>query len=104
MENPLMVSKRLASTAFAEVASAVSPPFVAVLLAVPVSQAYAEADAESLINGLNAVFGAHKGLRAAHTHGQCVKGNFVADPEAATLTKAPHFNSKTPVGVIARFS
>ncbi len=88
-----MVSKRLVATAF-----------VAVLSAVPISQAYAEADAESLINALNAVFGAHKGLRAAHTHGQCVKGNFVADPEAATLTKAPHFNSKTPVGIIARFS
>lgn len=77
---------------------------VAALSIVPISRAYAEADGESLINALNAVFGAHKGLRAAHTHGQCVKGNFVPDPEAATLTKAPHFNSKTPVGVIGRFS
>jgi len=72
--------------------------------AYPVSRAYAEADAESIVNGLNAVFGKHDGVRAAHTHGQCVKGNFVASPDAAALTKAPHFNSKTPVGVIARFS
>jgi catalase len=78
--------------------------FAAVLSAGSISTAYAEADAESLVNALNAVFGAHKGLRAAHTHGQCVKGNFVASPDAAALTKAPHFNSKTPVGIIARFS
>ncbi len=78
---------------------------VAALSIVPLSRAHAEeADAESLVNGLNAVFGAHKGLRAAHPHGFCVKGNFVPSAEAATLTKAQHFNSKTPVGVIARFS
>ncbi len=77
---------------------------VAAFAVIPITRAYAEADAESLINALNSVFGAHKGLRAAHTHGQCVKGNFVASPDAAALTKAPHFNSKTPVGVIARFS
>lgn len=72
----------------------------------PMATAHAEADAdaESLINALNAVFGAHKGLRAAHTNGICVKGSFEASPEAASLTKAPHFNSKTPVGVIGRFS
>ncbi|MFT3732067.1 MAG: catalase family peroxidase [Hyphomicrobium sp.] len=70
----------------------------------PLARAHAEADAESLVNALNAVFGAHPGQRAAHTHGICVKGNFVASADAATLTKAPHFNSKTPVGVIGRFS
>jgi catalase len=78
---------------------------VAALSIVPISRAYAEeADAESLVNALNAVFGAHKGFRAAHAHGVCVKGNFVASTDAATLTKARHLNSKTPVGVIARFS
>ncbi len=54
--------------------------FVAAFAVIPISRAYAEADAESLVNALNSVFGAHKGLRAAHTHGQCVKGSFVADP------------------------
>lgn len=78
---------------------------VAALAIAPISRAHAEeADAESLVNALNAVFGAHKGQRAAHPHGVCVKGNFVASPDAASLTKAQHFNSKTPVGVIARFS
>lgn len=78
---------------------------VAALAAIPFSSSRAEeADAESLVNALNAVFGAHKGLRAAHPHGFCVKGNFVPSPEAATFSKAQHFNSKTPVGVIARFS
>jgi catalase len=77
---------------------------IAVLAVIPISRAHADADGESLVNALNAIFGAHKGLRAAHTHGQCVKGNFVASPDAAALTKAPHFNSKTPVGVIGRFS
>ena len=78
--------------------------FVAVLSIPPATPAHAEADAEGLINALNAVFGKHDGLRAAHTHGFCVKGSFVPTAEAANLTKAPHFNSKTPVGVIGRFS
>jgi catalase len=66
--------------------------------------AHAEADAEGLVNALNAVFGKHDGVRAAHTHGFCVKGNFTPSAEAASLSKAPHFNSKTPVNVIGRFS
>jgi catalase len=88
-----MVSNRLVAAAF-----------VAALSAIPISHAYAEADAESLVNALNAVFGKHEGVRAAHTNGICVKGNFVPTAEAASLTKAPHFNSKTPVGIIGRFS
>jgi catalase len=77
---------------------------VAALSIPPVTSAHAEADAESLVNALNAVFGRHAGQRAAHTHGVCVKGSFMPTAEAASLTKAPHFNSKTPVGVIGRFS
>lgn len=77
---------------------------VAALSIPPVTSAHAEADAESLVNALNAVFGKHAGQRAAHTHGVCVKGSFMPTAEAASLTKAPHFNSKTPVGVIGRFS
>lgn len=77
---------------------------VAALSIPPVTSAHAEADAESLVNALNAVFGKHAGQRAAHAHGVCVKGSFMPTAEAASLTKAPHFNSKTPVGVIGRFS
>ncbi|MBN9248101.1 catalase family peroxidase [Hyphomicrobium sp.] len=77
----------------------------AAVICVPMARACAEeADAESLVNALNAVFGKHPGVRAAHTHGICVKGNFVPSADAPSLTKAPHFNSKTPVGVIGRFS
>jgi catalase len=68
------------------------------------TEARAEADGESLVNALNAVFGKHDGLRAAHTHGICVKGSFKPTADAATLSKAPHFNAKEPVPVLARFS
>ena len=78
--------------------------FVAALSVAPISNAYAEADAESLVNALNAVFGKHDGARAAHTNGLCVKGTFVPSAEAAGLSKAPHFNAKDPVPVIGRFS
>ena len=35
-----------------------------------------EAQPEDLVNALNGVFGAHAKMRAAHTKGICVKGNF----------------------------
>ena len=78
--------------------------FVAAAFVVPVSSAYAEADAESLINALNSVFGKHEGMRAAHTNGICVKGSFTPTPEAASLSKAPHFSGASPFPVIGRFS
>ena len=78
--------------------------FVAAAFVVPVSSAHAEADAESLINALNAVFGKHEGMRAAHTNGICVKGSFTPTPEAASLSKAPHFSGPGPFPVIGRFS
>ncbi|HVX37472.1 MAG TPA: catalase family peroxidase [Hyphomicrobium sp.] len=89
-----MIFKRLAPVAI----------FIAALSILPSPSAHAEADAESLINALNAVFGKHDGLRAAHTHGFCVRGSFMPTAEAAGLSKAPHFNSKSPVNVIGRFS
>jgi len=87
-----MIFKRLIPAAIFVAAFSLSP------------SAHAEADAESLVNALNAVFGKHDGLRAAHTHGICVKGSFAPTADAASLSKAPHFNSKTPVNVIGRFS
>jgi catalase len=64
----------------------------------------ADADPEALVNALNAVFGAHAGKRAAHTHGICVKGSFVPTAEAGKLSKAPHLSSPGPWPVIGRFS
>ena len=78
--------------------------FIAAAFVVPVSSAHAEADAESLINALNAVFGKHEGTRAAHTNGICVKGSFTPTPEAASLSKAPHFFRPSPFPVIGRYS
>ena len=55
-----------------------------------------------LVGALNGVFGVHPGMRAAHTKGFCLTGQFTPAPEAATLSKAPHFAK--PVPVTARFS
>lgn len=55
-----------------------------------------------LVDALNAVFGKHAGMRAAHTKGFCVTGSFTPTPDAAKLSKAPHFAKQVPV--IARFS
>ena len=61
-----------------------------------------EAQPEQLIDGLNGVFGAHAKMRAAHTKGICVKGNFTPTAEAAALSKAPMFAA--PVPLVGRFS
>lgn len=61
-----------------------------------------EAEPEQLIDALNGVFGAHAKMRAAHTKGICVKGNFTPTPEAVGLSKAPQFAA--PVPLVGRFS
>jgi catalase len=61
-----------------------------------------EAQPEDLVNALNDVFGKHAKMRAAHTKGICVKGNFTPTPEAASLSKAPQFAAAVPL--IGRFS
>jgi catalase len=61
-----------------------------------------EAQPEQLIDGLNSVFGVHAKMRAAHTKGICVKGNFTPTAEAAGLSKAPMFAA--PVPLVGRFS
>lgn len=71
-----------------------------VLLAAPASAE--DSEPEKLINALNNLFGAHAKMRAAHTKGICIKGNFAPTPEAASLSKAPQFAA--PVPLIGRFS
>ena len=61
-----------------------------------------EAQPEQLVDALNGVFGAHAKMRAAHTKGICVKGNFTPTAEAAALSKAPQFAA--PVPLVGRFS
>jgi catalase len=55
-----------------------------------------------LVSALNGVFGSYPGTRAGHSKGFCLTGQFTPAPEAATLSKAPHFSK--PVPVTARFS
>ncbi len=74
------------------------------LLLCCVSSARAETDPAALVDALNAVFGKHDGLRAAHTNGVCVKGSFVPAAEAAQLSSAPHLTGKGPWPVVGRFS
>jgi catalase len=68
----------------------------------PASSRADDTEPDQLFDALNKVFGAQKGLRAAHTKGFCVKGNFTPTAEAPNYTKAPHFAA--PVPLVARFS
>lgn len=58
---------------------------------------------EEAIEQISARFGVHAGRRALHARGIVCAGTFVASPEAAGLTTAPHMQGES-VGVIARFS
>jgi catalase len=56
-----------------------------------------------VLEKFQALFGAHPGFRPAHAKGIMLQGSFTPTPEAASLSKAAHFNrSSTPVTV--RFS
>jgi catalase len=55
-----------------------------------------------LIAQFEAIFGQYPGFRPAHAKGVMVKGTFTPSPEAATLSKAPHFAKALPV--VVRFS
>ena len=74
------------------------------ILGIATQAANAEADPEALVNALNAVFGKHDGVRAAHTNGICVKGTFSPSDEAASLSKAPQFTQGLGRPVVGRFS
>jgi catalase len=57
----------------------------------------------ALLEKFEVLFGAHPGFRPAHAKGIMLHGSFTPAPEAASLTKAPHFNRpSTPATV--RFS
>lgn len=74
-------------------------------LAVLVSMAAGAQEAiqpSQAVDALEAVFGAQPGTRRGHAKGVCVAGNFTPAPEAASLSKAPHFAK--PVPVTGRFS
>ncbi len=58
---------------------------------------------EEAIERISARFGVHSGRRALHARGIICAGTFVATPEAAAMTSAPHMQGER-VGVIVRFS
>jgi catalase len=55
-----------------------------------------------LLKKFDELFGVHPGFRPAHAKGTLLTGSFTPSPEAATLTRAPHFSRPTPATV--RFS
>ena len=91
------LSNRLICIALALGFAASPGPFV-------VHTARADAEPETLIDALNAVFGKHDGKRAAHTNGICVKGAFTPAEKASDYSKAPHLTGKGPFPLVGRFS
>lgn len=59
--------------------------------------------ARDLVAAFDAIFGGPNESRAAHAKGTCCRGVFVATPEAARLTTAPHLQGP-PVEATVRFS
>ena len=57
---------------------------------------------ESAVDALNALFGSHPGFRAVHAKGVLCEGTFTPSTDAASLSRAPHFQTTVPVTV--RFS
>src|SRR6266478_1585273 len=56
-----------------------------------------------LVDGLNKLFGVHRGFRAAHARGMCCLGVFGASADATALTRAAHM-AGVEVPVTVRFS
>ncbi|HYG88514.1 MAG TPA: hypothetical protein VD978_19905 [Azospirillum sp.] len=75
----------------------------ALLLGAPVT-ALAEEPAveEQIVDAMQAAFGKHPGQRANHAKGIVVEGTFQPAPDAASITRAAHFQSTT-VPVVVRF-
>lgn len=92
------MTRRLTCSAFALSALAGSA-----LLILGAAEARSEGDPEAIVNALNAIFGKHDGMRAAHANGLCVAGSFTPSAQAATLSKAPQFSGAAHP-VIGRFS
>ncbi len=57
---------------------------------------------DQLVDALEGVFGKNPGFRRGHARGDCVTGLFTPSPDAASLSKAPHFAK--PVPITGRFS
>lgn len=80
-------------------------PVLLVLLLVPVAvPAETEtATPAQLVDALNGIFGQHPGKRGSHAKGICAVGEFRSTADAASLSKAAHFNGE-PVPATIRYS
>jgi catalase len=58
---------------------------------------------QNILKQFDTIFGLHPGFRPAHARGFMLSGTFTPDPEAASLTRAPHL-SRPSSSVTARFS
>ncbi|HEY0257735.1 MAG TPA: catalase family peroxidase [Candidatus Methylacidiphilales bacterium] len=58
---------------------------------------------EQLVDALVALFGSHPGFRATHAKGIVLKGDFMPSPNAASLSRAAHFQGDR-IPVTVRFS
>ena len=58
---------------------------------------------EQIVDAINDLNGRHPGTRAVHAKGTVCAGRFVASPEAAALTRAPHMDGRS-VPATVRFS
>ena len=67
-----------------------------------VTAAAAEADPQAIVDAMFKAGGDQAKVRASGAKGVCVKGTFTPAPEAAALSKAPHFTKAVPI--TARFS
>src|ERR1700761_406166 len=56
-----------------------------------------------ILQKFEALFGAHPGFRPAHAKGTMLHGTFTPTAEAATLSRAPHFN-RPATSATVRFS
>jgi catalase len=59
--------------------------------------------AEAAVRAIDETFGRHDGYRVVHAKGVLCRGTFVAAPDAARLTRAPHLQG-AEVPVTVRFS
>ena len=76
---------------------------ITLLPAVASAQAPAASTATQTIDVMNGLWGKHPGMRANHAKGVVVEGSFVANPVAATLSKATIFAGAS-VPITVRFS
>ena len=99
----IAVSSAVAFCLLAETAFAQTPTAGGLAPGAPATSALpADADPQLIVDALFAISGNQKRMRASGAKGVCVKGTFTPSPEAASLSKAPHFAK--PVPMTARFS